>query len=104
MKYLKYFEQTTNFDYDYILRILRKNHGWGNGSSNYIEQFENNKEYFLNPTDSNDYADQFHVFLSDLQNGRLRGEFSKEPSGLRPGKWKMSIPVYNPTSIYNKLT
>ena len=104
MKYLKYFEQTTNFDYDYILRILKKNHGWGNGCSNYFEQFENNSDYYLNPQDSNEYAEQFHIFMTDLNTGRLRGTFAKTPSGLRPGKWKMSTPVYNPTSIYNKLT
>jgi hypothetical protein len=104
MRYLKYFEQTTNFDYDYILRILKKNHGWGNGSANYFDNFENNEEYFLKPQDSNEYADQFHIFLTDLTTGRLRGEFHKTPSGLRTGKWKMSIPVYNPISIYNRLT
>lgn len=104
MKYLKYFEELVSYDYDFIFKILKKNHGWGNGCLNYIEQFEKNSEYFFNPEDSNDYVNQFHVFLTDLQTGRLRGDFHKEPSGLRQGVWKMSIPVRQTTSIYNKLT
>lgn len=103
MKYLKRFEDVQSFDYDYILRILRKNHGWGNGCSNYFSQFENNSEYFLSPQDSNEYAEQCHVFLTDLQTGRLRGAFTKEPSGLRTGVWKMSIPVVNPPQHYKYL-
>lgn len=104
MKYLKFFEELVNYDYDFILRILRKNHGWGNASANYFMQFEKDNEYFLNPQDSNDYANQFHVFFTDLQSGRLRGTFHKEPSGLRLGTWKTSISVKSSTSIYNKLT
>lgn len=104
MKHLKYFEDVNGFDYEYILRILKKNHGWGNGSVSYFDDFENNPEYFLNPQDSNDYAEQFHIYLTDSQNGRLRNTFTKNPSGLRPGVWKMSTPVYKPNSFYNKLT
>lgn len=97
MKYLKYFEELNNYyDYDLILKIIKSEHGFGNGSSQYFDDFENNAEYFLNPEDSHDYAIKFIIFLKDLQSARLRGEFSKTPSGLRTGVWKMSIPVYQP--------
>lgn len=96
MKYIKYFEQLNSYDYYYILRILKSEYGFGNGSSQHFNEFENNKDYFLNPIDSNDYASQFSIYLKDLQSGRLRGDFHKEPSGLRKGVWKMSEPVYNP--------
>jgi hypothetical protein len=99
MKHLKYFESFNRYDYDFILRIIKKEHGWGNGSSQYFNEFENNTDYFNNPIDSNDYANNFHIYLTDLQNGRLRGDFHKVPSGLRTGIWKMSMPVYNPNQI-----
>jgi hypothetical protein len=97
MKHLKYFENfNSEYDYDMILRILKKKNGWGNACSQFFEQFEDNTEYFSSPQDSNEYAEQFHIFLTDLQNKSLKGEFSKTPSGLRTGVWKMSIPVYQP--------
>jgi hypothetical protein len=52
---------------------------------------------------SHDFAEQFHIYLTDLECGRLRGEMNND-SKLRTGKWKMGIPVYNPTSIYNQRT
>ncbi len=100
MKYLKYFEELNSyFDYELILDIIRSEYGWGNGSIQYFNDFENNKDYFLNPRDSHEYALQLNVYLTDLQNGRLRGDFFKVPSGLRKGIWKMSIPVYNPPTF-----
>jgi hypothetical protein len=104
MKHLKYFENfNSNYDYDMILRIMKKTHGWGNGCYQYFDDFENDSNYFNNPEDSSLYANQFHVYLTDLQNGRLRGQFHKVPSGLRPGVWKMSIPVYKPATIQKYL-
>ena len=104
MKYVKFFENfNSNYDYDMILRILSKTHGWGNGCSQYFDDFENDSNYFNNPEDSNLYASQFHVYLTDLQNDRLRGKFHKVPSGLRTGIWKMSIPVYKPATIQKYL-
>ncbi len=104
MKYVKFFENfNSNYDYDMILRIMKKVHGWGNGCSQYFDDFENNGDYFKNPEDSHLYANEFHVFLTDLQTGRLRGQFHKVPSGLRPGVWKMSIPVYKPPTIQKYL-
>ena len=91
------------FNYDHIIRDMRKNHGWGNGCINYTDDFEFNTEYFLNPDNDNDYAEQFHIYLSDLQAGQLRGELQNTQS-LRQGKWKLGIQVDHPVSIYSKLT
>ena len=93
----------TEYDYDKIIRILKKTHGWGLGISNEIENFISNKDYFLEPIDDHDFAEQFHIYLTDLECGRLRGEMNND-SKLKTGKWKMGIPVYNPTSIYNQRT
>jgi 8-oxo-dGTP diphosphatase len=91
------------FDYDHIISILKKTHGWGFGIVSSIDEFEDNEEYFLNPIDDNDYAEQFHIFLTDKETGQLRGQFQNKTS-LRMGKWKTGIQVASPVSIYNKLT
>jgi hypothetical protein len=110
MRHLKSFSKHLNemnyqdrFDYDHIISILKKTHGWGFGIISSIDEFEDNKEYFLNPIDDNDYAEQFHIFLTDKQTGQIRGQFQNKHS-LRQGKWKLGIQVNNPTSFYNKLT
>jgi hypothetical protein len=91
------------YDYTKILKILKKSYGWGMGIIESIDDFENNEEYFLNPVDDNDYSEKFHIYLTDLQSGNLRGEFNKKYS-IQLGKWKLSNKVQNPTSFYNKLT
>lgn len=106
MKHLKKFNEMNyqdKFDYDRIILILKKTHGWGFGIISSIDEFENNSEYFLNPEDENDYAEQFHIFLTDKETGQLRGEFNNKHS-LRLGKWKIGNQVASPVSIYNKLT
>ena len=90
------------FDYDKIINILKKSHGWGFGTINFTEDFESNDLYYIDPVDDNDYVEQFHIFLTDLETGRMRGQFRNE-HGLKLGRWKMGIPVESPTSIYNKL-
>lgn len=96
---LKLFEEWQKFDYPRILRILQKTKGWGQGSMSYVEEFENS-EYFKNPENNHDYAEQFHIFLVDLQRGETQG-WSKSPS-LPLGKWKTGPTVMSPTSIYNR--
>jgi hypothetical protein len=91
------------YDYDKIIRILKKVHGWGFGIITNIDEFESNTDYFSNPMDENDYAEQFHIYLTDLKCKRLRGEFNNDTK-LRTGKWKIGMPVYNPVSIFNQRT
>ena len=91
------------FDYDRIVTILKKKYGWGLGIINFTEDFESNPEYFSSPKDDRDYADQFNIFLSDMEIGKMRGEFQNTHS-LEPGKWRLGYQVSKPTSIYNKLT
>ena len=105
LKHLKTFNEMKHqdkFDYDKIIRILKKSHGWGFGVLSMTDEFEDNSEYFKNPQDDHDYAEQFHIFLTDKETGQLRGDFSNSHS-LRLGKWKTGIQVANPVSIYNKL-
>lgn len=90
------------YDYTHIVRILRKSHGWGMGIVNYTEDFESNDEYFKSPEDDNDYAEQFHIFLTDLQTGQLRGRFNNRNKFML-GKWKLGRSISSPVSIYNKL-
>lgn len=91
------------FNYDHIISILKKSHGWGFGVISSIDEFESNPEYFLNPDNDNDYAEQFHIFLTDKETGQMRGQFQNKHS-LKQGNWKASVSVNSPTSIYNKLT
>lgn len=99
MKNLKVFEEWNSFDYEKILRILQKTKGWGQGSMSYTEDFENS-DYFKNPDNDHDYAEQFHIYLVDNQRGK-KGGWSKVPS-LPLGKWKTGPTVISPTSIYNQ--
>lgn len=106
MKHLKKFNEMNyqdKFDYDRIIQILKKSHGWGFGIISSIEEFEDNTEYFLSPQNDDEYAEQFHIFLTDRMTGRLRGQFRNDHS-LRLGKWKIGNIVAAPVSIYNKLT
>lgn len=103
-KIRKFYEMFKDkFDYDRIISIIKKTHGWGFGVINYMDEFESNKEYFLNPSDENDYAEQFHIYLTDRECGRLRGGFNNDPS-LRLGKWKTGFQVNHPVSIYSQRT
>lgn len=102
MKHLRYFKESFDkFDYQHIIRILRKTHGWGMGIMNYFEEFESS-EYFKNPEDDNDYAEQYHIFLTDQETGQLRGRFNNKNKFML-GKWKLGRSIDSPVSIYNKL-
>jgi hypothetical protein len=90
------------YDYDKIVNILKKTHGWGFGVINFTEDFEENPNYFKSPIDDNDYVEQFHIFLTDLEIGKMRGEFDTTTQGLRLGKWKIGNQVNNPVSFYSK--
>ena len=91
------------FDYDGIINILKRKYDWGIGVASFMEDFESRPEYFLNPQDDRDYAHQFNIFLIDLENDSLRGEFQNNHS-LKVGDWSLQPSVIRPTSIYNKLT
>jgi len=90
------------YDYTRIIRILRKSHGWGMGVMTHIDDFESNPEYFKDPEDDNDYVEQFHIYLTDLETGQLRGQFQNKQA-LRVGNWQHGVQVNRPVSIYNKL-
>ena len=99
MKHIKLFNEMKyqdKFDYDRIISILKNSHGWGFGVISSIDSFENNEEYFLNPQDNNDYAEQFHIYLTDQETGQLRGRFNNKTS---LGNQSANYP-----SFYNKLT
>ena len=101
-KIKKFFEMFEDkYDYDRIIKILKKSHGWGSGVINDIDDFESNEEYFLNPVDDNMYAEMFHIYLTDKQCKRLRGEFNND-SKLRLGRWKTGIQVNKPFSVWNQ--
>lgn len=103
MRIKKFFEMfSEDFDYDKIIKILRKSYGWGMGIITKIDEFEGNQEYFLDPQNDDDYIEQFNIFLKELSSNRLRGKFNNTQS-LKMGKWKLGPNVNYPTSIYNKL-
>ena len=103
MKIKRYNEMFQDkFDYDRIIKILKKTYGWGLGVITLIDEFESNPEYFMNPQNEDDYIEQFNIFLSDKNINRMRGELNNTPS-LRLGTWKLGTQVSKPTSIYNKL-
>ncbi len=103
MKIKKFFEMfDEKFDYDRIITILKKTYGWGLGIVSFIDEFESNTEYFLDPKSEDEYIEQFHIFLSDKQVNKLRGNINST-TDLRLGKWKLGIQVDKPTSIYNRL-
>ena len=89
------------YDYYKIIRMLKKTHGWGFGVIQSIDDFESNVEYFIDPVDENDYVEQFHIYLTDLKCGRLRGQFNND-SKLRVGHWNKGIQVNKPTSIWSQ--
>jgi hypothetical protein len=103
MNNLKSFSEMSEdkFDYEKIIRTLKKTHGWGMGVLNHIDDFESNKEYFQNPEDDNEYVENFHIYLSDLENNRLRGDFNND-SSLRVGRWNTGVQVNNPKSIWSR--
>ena len=90
-----------SYDYDKILNILKKKYDWGFGIRQFIEDFESNTEYFLNPVDDRDYVEQFNIFLCDMEAGKMRGEFQNLHS-IKLGNWQTGFQVPRPTSIYNK--
>jgi hypothetical protein len=91
------------YDYDRIAEILKKTQGWGNGALAQAEDFENSPEYFQNPQDESEYAQQFHVYLTDLGAGGLRGGIQNKHN-LRLGKWRLGVQVNRPVNWYSKLT
>ena len=89
----RYNEMALTFNYDNILSKL-KSHGWGMGSMTLTSEFESNSEYFLSPQNDDEYADQFHIYLTDKHYNRLRGDFQVTSKIDNP----------SPVSFYNKLT
>jgi len=105
MKRIKKFNEMSGdkFNYDHIIRTMQKNHGWGNGWVTQTSDFESNSEYFLNPQNDNEYAEQFHIYLTDLQTGQMRGGFQNKHN-LRLGKWRLGTQVDRPVNWYSKLS
>ena len=101
MKYLKLFEQHNKYNYDKIIRILNKSFGWGLGASLKIEDFENNKDYFQNPKNDDDYVIQFNSYLTDVELGKLISDIGRN-STLRVGDWHRGFHVVRPYPYYNK--
>lgn len=91
------------FDYDRIILILKKTKGWGFGIISSIDEFENNQEYFLNPQNEDEYAEQFHIFLTDKINGSLRGKFINNPS-INFGNFRGQPHLNKPSNWYGKST
>lgn len=103
MKIKRFFEMFEDkYDYTKIVDILRNNYGWGNGIIASIDDFESNDQYFTFPDTDDEYAEEFNIYLKDVQVGRMRGKLNTTPA-LRLGKWKLGYQVDNPVSIYNKL-
>jgi hypothetical protein len=75
--------------------MLRKVHGWGNSCRQHINEFESS-EFFNNPIDNSNYADQFHIFLTNkfIRHGN---------DSLKIGKWRGQGVVQRPVSIYNQM-
>jgi hypothetical protein len=59
---------STDYDYDNIIQMLKSQHGWGDLSGQYFEDFENS-EYFNDPITDGEYADQMHKWLYANQTG-----------------------------------
>jgi hypothetical protein len=98
----KFFEMFKDkYDYDKIIRMIKKSHGWGFGVINKIDDFEDNEEYFKDPIDENDYVEQFHIYLTDLECNRLKGGFINDRN-LRVGHWNKGVEVNNPRSIWSQ--
>lgn len=97
------FLESSEFDYDRIIKMMKKIHNWGLGIVSSIEDFEKNDEYFKQPIDENDYVEQFHIYLTDLEGGRLRNQFNNNTK-LRVGKWKIGPIVNHPNSIWSQRT
>ena len=103
MRIKKFFEMyEEKYDYRKILRVLKDRFGWGLGVITFIDEFESNDEYFLNPQSEDDYIIQFDRFLKDKRINRIVGKFNNTHPILL-GKWKMDYEVTRPESIYNKL-
>jgi hypothetical protein len=103
MRIKRFFEmQETEWNWNKVISIL-KSHGWGEGALQWKEEFENNSEYFHNPQDDSDWAQQFHIFLTDYFSGQLRGELNRR-IGLRVGDWQRGVHVRKPISFYSKST
>lgn len=94
-------EWNEKWDYGTILRNLKKNWGWGNGCRQYFSEFESNDEYFLEPENSWEYTQQFHIYLTDLNLNRLRNKFNQNKK-LRVGFFKNMVSVVPTKNIWNQ--
>lgn len=101
MHHMKLFEEFQDFDFEKIIRILRKNHGWGIGILCRIDDFESDENYYKSPMDENDYVEQFNIYLNDLESNRLKGTLNKDAS-LKVGNWNKSVQVLKPNSIWSQ--
>lgn len=93
---------TNVYNYEHVTKLI-KSHGWGMGSIQFTNEFEENSEYFKDPIGDNDYAEQFHIYLTDKKFNRVRTGLNRNYP-LRVGKWQMGTQVTEPVSFYNKLT
>lgn len=101
-KIKKFFEMFEDkYDYDKIIRMIKKSHGWGFGVIQKTDDFEDNEEYYKDPIDENDYVEQFHIYLTDLECGMLKGGFINDRN-LRVGNWNKGVGVNNPRSIWSQ--
>lgn len=74
MKYLKLFENFENEEIDYdLVRDELKEHGWGDLSPQYYEEFEESS-YYSGTTDSLQYADEMDSYLHDTSFGDSEDE------------------------------
>ena len=69
------------------------------GVMSYMDDFENS-EYYLNPNNDDEYIEQFHIYLTDMQSGQLRGSYNNK-SSLKLGKWRMQPLLPNPNPLSN---
>jgi hypothetical protein len=74
MKYLKLFENFENEEIDYdLVRDELKEHGWGDLSPQYYEEFEESS-YYSGTTDSLQYAEEMNDYMHDISTGDMDEE------------------------------
>jgi hypothetical protein len=73
MKYLKIFENFEELDYD-LIRDELKEHGWGDLSPQYYEDFEKSS-YYSGTKDSIEYSKEMDYYMHDLSTGDENDEY-----------------------------
>ena len=64
-KIKRFNEMVNSFNYDYIIKTLVKENGWGNTISDSIPDFESSK-YFTDVTNNDEYIIKFNEYLMKL--------------------------------------